>query len=370
MERGGWKWEKNFLFDDDVFVSHSGGDHGEDVFGVGDDDVEDVGFFRFEQPSECGFEVFFSLDAFGLDIEAFANLDVVGVNAIEVLGVAEEGVCAVGAIEAVFPLDDHAEVLVVEDDDFCCDAFDFGGGELLDVHEEGAVAINVNDLFIWEGNFCADGGWVTKTHCAEARGGEEGARAGEGEELACPHLVLADAGGDDGVAAGKAVKFFDNELGLDCFGVAVVGEGVILFPLIDLVIPIGVAVEVGRGALEAAAFEEEVKAAEGVADVGEDREADGFILIELGVVDVDVDDGSVLAKFFDFAGDAVIEADADSEEEVGFVNGVVGIDGSVHTEPLEGEGVVFGEASDSHEGSCDGDVGSLDEFEEFCGGVT
>ena len=43
---------------------------------------------------------------------------------------------AVALIKLVFPLHDHAEVLVVKDERLGCDFLDVRGGEFLDVHQE------------------------------------------------------------------------------------------------------------------------------------------------------------------------------------------------------------------------------------------
>lgn len=278
-------------------------------------------------------------DAFAGDVEAFAEGGVVGVDFFAVIGEAEEGVAAVAFEEVVFPLDDHAEVLVVEDDDFGVDFFDACGGEFLDVHEEAAVAVDVDDLAVWAGDFGAECGGVAEAHGAEACGGDEGAGVDVGVVLASPHLVLADACGDDGFAVGEFAEGLDDELWGDAVGVFFVGEGVGAAPGVDLVEP-------GLEGFAGSVFglDDLVEAGEGVADVAEDGEVDGFVFVEFGGVDVDVDDGAVFAEFGDFAGDAVVEADADGEEEVGFVDGVVGVDGAVHAEPFEGEGVVLGKA--------------------------
>jgi hypothetical protein len=53
----------------------------------------------------------------------------------------------------------------------------------------------------------------------------------EVEVLGGPHLVLADAGGDDGLALGELVERLDDVLGLDEGALAVVVEGVTLLQL-------------------------------------------------------------------------------------------------------------------------------------------
>ena len=56
-----------------------------------------------------------------------------------------------------------------------------------------------------------------------------------------------------------------------------------------------------------------------------------------------------LAKFLDLAGHPVIEAHADREQQVGFVDGVVRIHRAVHAEPFEGKRVRLGKAADAHQ---------------------
>ena len=91
---------------------------------------------------------------------------------------------------------------------------------------------------------------------------------------------------------------------------------------------------------------------------------DDFIFVEFGGIDIDVDDGGFLGEFGNFTGDAVVEADAKSEEEIALIHGVVGVDGAVHPEPFEGLWIVFGKAPDAHESGGDGNTGGAGEFEE------
>ncbi len=64
------------------------------------------------------------------------------------VGIAEVGVTAVAGVEVVLPLHHHAEVLIVQDDGFRVDFFDVRGGQFLDVHQERAVAIDVNHFLV------------------------------------------------------------------------------------------------------------------------------------------------------------------------------------------------------------------------------
>ena len=92
-------------------------------------------------------------------------------------------------------------------------------------------------------------------------------------------------------------------------------------------------------------------------DVADDRQRDAFVLVVLGRVDVDVDDLGVGRKFVGVAGDAVIEASAEAEQQVALVDGPVAIGGAVHAEPLHRERVGLRETADAHERGGDRDVG-------------
>src|SRR5207249_678041 len=110
---------------------------------------------------------------------------------------------AVAEIKFVFPLHDHAEVLVIEDHRFGSDLLDMRRGEFLDVHQERAVAIDIDNLFVWTRDFGAERGWIPIAHSAEASAGEQLPRVFIFIILPGPHLMLADAGGDDRVTAGE-----------------------------------------------------------------------------------------------------------------------------------------------------------------------
>ena len=59
------------------------------------------------------------------------------------------------------------------------------------------------------------------------------------------------------------------------------------------------------------------------------------VLRDLGRVDVDVDELGVRRELGELAGDAVVEAGADRDDQVGLVHRVVGGAGAVHAEHAE-----------------------------------
>ena len=142
-------------------------------------------------------------------------------------------------------------------------------------------------------------------------------------------------------------------------------ERVLGLPGVDLFIPIRIAGEILRRAFVAGLIEELVEARQGVFEIAQDRETDGFVFVDLGIVDVDVNDFAVFAEFLDLACDAVVEPHADGEQEVGFVDGIVCIDSAVHAEPLERESVSLGKSTDAHERGGHRNLGALGELKQL-----
>ena len=133
--------------------------------------------------------------------------------------------------------------------------------------------------------------------------------------------MLTDAGRDDRIALGEfveqlngvlrhddfvglTVKEFADVFAPQDFVVDAIPEGEFLLPLLNLRVP----------RLERFAFDDLVQLLERVLDVGDDGQVRDFVFVDLARVNVDVDDGAVLGKLADFAGHAVVEANAEGEE--------------------------------------------------------
>ena len=77
---------------------------------------------------EGGAEFFGFGDALRWDAEALADGEVIGKDSFWGVGIAEEGVASVTGEEAIFPLYDHSEILVIDDDGLGRNVFGDGGG--------------------------------------------------------------------------------------------------------------------------------------------------------------------------------------------------------------------------------------------------
>ena len=187
----------------------------------------------------------------------------------------------------------------------------------------------------------------------------------EVEILGRPHLVLADAGRDDRVVEPAAVledlpQPVDGVLRQD--GVVAVGvaQRLRLAPLLDLPQPLRELAGARAGATgpRPASYSGLARRLFTSPTIG--RWATLFLLIS---------DGSMsmwtilpcLANSRHLAGHAVVEAHAEGQQQVGLVDGVVGVDGAVHAEHLQAEEMLAGEAAEAEQRQRHGDAGAVGE---------
>ena len=104
-----------------------------------------------------------------------------------------------------------------------------------------------------------------------------------------------------------------------------------------------------------------------ILDVGHNAQIGMFVFVDLGKIDIDVDDISVFGKFPGDPGDAVVEPGAESQQQVAGVQRVIGIIGAVHAGPAQGKRIVFRESAQTHQGHGDGYVPFMRKFTEFFG---
>ena len=335
------------------------------MLGVRHHDIQDVGGLGGQHALDRRHNLGFLRDVFAGHLEGFAHFDVVGVDVPWCIKLAEEGMGAVGLVFQILPLHDHAEMLIVQNDALDGNALGHRSGEFLNVHQYGAVAVDIHDLKIGEGDFAPERGWQAVSHGSKAQAADKTPGFVEVIILGGPHLVLTHAGGHDDVAFAHFVKFLNHELGSNRIGVIFVGVGAVFFPLGDLFQPFGALRELPGIALVARHFQHLVEAFEGLFDVGLDGEFDVLVLVNFCVVDVYMDDRAMLAELLHLAGHAVIEADAEGEQEISFIGRVVGGHGSVHAQPFQREWMRFWEGTHAHQRRCHRNVGAFGEFEQF-----
>ena len=178
----------------------TGGDHRVDVLIAGDFDIQKIraGFL------DGLFESLRELPGL-IDSAAFESI-----GAGELFGVGEAiefNRAEAVVVEERLPLAHHAEIAVVHHDDLDGQGVRGDGCEFRDGHLEAAIAADGEHEFIGAGHLSAERGGEPEAHGAESAGVDPEMRLVEADQLRGPHLVLADVGGDDGLAAGEPIDF-------------------------------------------------------------------------------------------------------------------------------------------------------------------
>ena len=131
-------------------------------------------------------------------------------------------------------------MLVIQQEHFHWQFFAETRCQLLDVHLETAIAIDIDDQRIGTSGLDAHRGWQSKTHRAQSATGVPSTRLAEFVVLGGPHLVLANANGDVGIHFGRDIaERFDRVLLQNAVEFFVVTKRVFCFPLQALFLPIG-----------------------------------------------------------------------------------------------------------------------------------
>lgn len=264
-------------------------------------------------------------------------------------------------------------MLIVEQEDFHGDFFGISGGQFLDIHQEAAVAVDVDDQVIGSSDFGAEGRRQAEPHGAQATTGDPGAGLIEVEELGGPHLVLADTCGDDGAMEQASVpqqfpQPADGILGQ--YGILSVRntQRIAGSPLVDLPPPLGVTPP-GDQVRIRLLLQHGVEVRQRTFDVPVDRDMSVLILVNFALVDVDVHNLAMLGEFRKFPRDAIVEPHPEGQQQVGIVDGVVGIDGTVHAQHMQAEVMVGGEITQPMKRQSDRNAGQFGKLPQFGGGI-
>ena len=79
--------------------------------------------------------------------------------------------------EPIFPLDDHAQMLIVQQQHFDRQILAVAGGQFLDIHLKTAVAIDIDDQGVRMGGLGAHRGGQTESHRSQPGTGQPACEA-------------------------------------------------------------------------------------------------------------------------------------------------------------------------------------------------
>ena len=165
-----------------------------------------------------------------LSIQSPGELEAVGLGSLDEVLVMQRLVAArhAAVVIELLPLANHAVTEVIQHDDFDGQVVGRGRLKLANVHANAGVTVDIDDDAIGLRELRADRGRQTEAHRAHAAGRQPQTRLAKVEILRSPHLVLADAGGDDRFALGVLVDLFDDGIRLDQLAVAIVVQCVLV----------------------------------------------------------------------------------------------------------------------------------------------
>ena len=225
-------------------------------------------------------------------------------------------------------------------------------------HLEAAVTVDGPHRAVGPADLGADRRGDAEAHRAEAAGVDPRVRLVELPVLAAPHLVLADAADEDRALGRRVTQLLEAVLRLQRLArlALLVVERELLAPSADPALP-----RAGVGAL-GVAFEEVLDRLHQLDDdvlaVTDDRDVRAADLALLGRVDVDVDDLRLGGERVDLAGDPVVEAGAECDQEVGLLHRGDRRRVAVHAGHAETQRVIVGEAAAGHQRRDDVDLRS------------
>ena len=138
-------------------------------------------------------------------------------------------------MDQFLPLANHAHPFIVDDEHLHRKIILRQGRKLLHVHHEGRLAGDVDHRGIGMRHLHAGGRRKAIAHGAETARGHPAVRKMEIEILRCPHLMLANLGGDIDIMIGRHLaQTLDGMLGLDDAAGLVELQTVTLAPALNL----------------------------------------------------------------------------------------------------------------------------------------
>ena len=254
-------------------------------------------------------------------------------------------------VEALLPLTHHALPVVVDDHHLHRKAIGRQGSQLLNVHQDAGVTRDAHHLTIGARHLGAHGGRHAEAHGSKT-GTADPAPGPIAQVLGRPHLVLTHVRGDDGIRC-QLANGQQHLLGEEgAFG-GRHGEGIGLFPLGDARQPRS------RAGLHLLLQAQLHQARHAQAQITQHRHIGATGLADFGRVNLKVDHPGPGGEGVELSGHPIVKTGANSNQQIAFGDGEVGIGRAVHAEHAHRERVVFIEGTLPHQGGGDRDLIAL-----------
>ena len=234
----------------------------------------------------------------------------IGIGEFHIIGASDGCLRIVARVEKLLPLAHHAQIAIVHNGHFDGDALLLQGRQFLNVHLNTTIARHYPDGSIRHAHLDAHRSGERKAHGTKPTRGDMAIGARPGVMTCRPHLVLSHIGDDNCLAICFRVNRIQDA---DWIGIFLVALNV-LHSVRYLVPPRANFIDPGAVIARLDASVNAAKAALASATIGT---VATLTLCISEAIDIDMDDACVGSELADFARDAIIETQADANNQVG-----------------------------------------------------
>ena len=225
------------------------------------------------------------------------------------------------------PLAHITEEVVVEKHNLHIGAVLHYRAQLLYSHLQTAVAGIEHDSALRRSHLGSDGCRESESHSAQTSGCDNRTGLGEARVTCGEHLVLAHIGHHDSLMPCSLAYIVDHlaHRHTPLCGVHLAHNHL-------LILYAGRLIKLGKPLPVGILFHQRQQSLQGSLGIAVDSGVGGYVLVELGCIDIDMHDSGLWSIGFYIAGDAVVETHAYGYDEVGTVGVDIRADIAVHTE--------------------------------------
>src|SRR2546421_7317432 len=243
-------------------------------------------------------------------------------------------------MEELLPLAHHSQVAIVHIGNFKHQALLLYSSEFLDVHLNAAITGHYPHRCIGYAHFDAHSSGEGKTHCTEAARGNMAIEAGPYVVACRPHLVLSHIGDNNGLAMCFCTNSVQDAGGIGMLVVASdAGAALVIHGLPTTYFAEPCLVIAWLDCLH--------KGRQGSFGISHNRHGSYFDLVHLRGINVDVDKARTWGKFNHFAGDAIVEAQPHTDNQIRIADSAIDMGRPVHTWHTDGEWMCFGKGAET-----------------------
>ena len=246
------------------------------------------------------------------------------------------------AIKQLLPLTHHAEYLIIQYHNNDGKVIGTNGSQFIEVHVEAAVTGKQNDPFIRIRHSGTDSGTHTVTHCTQTAGRTPTAGLFKAVTLGYPHLMLSNVCYNNIFIRGQGTDKINNMIRMSVIGRnRCFSDSGFFRPFVHLYNPF--VMLSGRYCF--------CQLGKGILDITDQTVINKNILIDFGLVDIQLDDGSLFTEFLSVAGHSVREAGTGRNNQVAVIGSLAGLITAMHTDSTDEQTMRGRETAQTHDGS-------------------